>query len=68
MIWGEQGCDIDLKPDPGFFELAEFDKHCQGFTEMTLRALLARGGFGDARRFKRHAVEVFYELTLEVYK
>ncbi len=32
-------------------------------------ALLKRGGFtNEARRFKRHADSVYYELTLEVFK
>lgn len=69
MIWGEMGCDMDLKPDPDFYEYADYDKHCQGFTEATLRSLLSRGGFtNEARRFKRHAAEVYYEMTLEVLK
>lgn len=67
MIWGEMGCDDKFRPIPGMIELAEFDKHCQGFTETTLRALLKRGGFEtEAIRFKRH--QVYYELSLEVWK
>jgi SAM-dependent methyltransferase len=49
--------------------LAEFDKHCSGFTERTLREFLARGGFTNARRISIHAQPaVWYELTLEAFR
>ncbi len=63
LIWGEQGDDV-----PGNEAFEEFDKHCWGYTEETLRALLLRAGFSGIRRFKRHAAEVFYELSLEATK
>lgn len=61
LIWGEQG-------DVFGSALAEFDKHCHGFTEHTLRAFLARGGFQRANRIAVHGAAVWYELTLETFK
>lgn len=61
LVWGEQG-------DVHGSALAEFDKHCQGFTELSLRHFLHSGGFPDARRIRVHGPAVFYELTLETYK
>lgn len=61
MIWGEQG---NIHGD----KFAEFDKHCAGHTEGTLRALLARAGFRFERRYKQHAEAVWYEMTLEFFK
>jgi hypothetical protein len=48
--------------------LAEFDKHCHGFSEATLKAFLADGGFQNARRIKVHSDAVWYELTLEAFR
>lgn len=67
LIWGEQGA----LPGGGLEEqraLADFDKHCQGFTEASLRTFLARGGFSGARRIRVHGDGVWYELTLEAFK
>jgi SAM-dependent methyltransferase len=61
LIWGEQG-------DVHGSDLAEFDKHCHGFTEATLRAFLSRGGFNRAVRISVHGAAVWYELTLETFK
>jgi SAM-dependent methyltransferase len=61
LIWGEQG-------DVHGANLAEFDKHCHGFTHWTLQELLARGGFGSIQRVSVHAPDVWYELTLRCRK
>jgi SAM-dependent methyltransferase len=66
LIWGEQGELPNANEEQR--RLAEFDKHCAGFTERTLREFLARSGFGQARRIKVHSMEVWYELTLECFK
>ncbi len=55
LIWGEQGNEFGD-------DLSQYDKHCHGFTEATLRELLRSEGFGDITRTKIHAVD--YELTL----
>ena len=60
-IWGEQG-------NVHGSEMAQWDKHCHGFTEGSLRALLETNGFGDIRRIQIHAPEVWYELTLACRK
>ncbi len=67
LVWGEQG-QLPGGRVPEQAALADFDKHCQGFTETSLRALLARGGFPMARRVKCHSEAVWYELTLETDK
>jgi ubiquinone/menaquinone biosynthesis C-methylase UbiE len=61
LIWGEQG-------EAHGEEFAQWDSHNQGFTEQSLRELLARGGFRDAQRTKIHGGDVWYELTLEAFK
>lgn len=62
LIWGEQG-------DVHGAELAEFDKHCHGYTEQTLSHFLSRVFRGAApRRGYMHPPEVWYELSLEVFK
>ena len=61
MIWGEQG---NIHGD----EFVEFDKHCAGHTEATLRKLLCDTGFQFERRFRQHADEVWYEMSLEFRK
>lgn len=58
LIWGEQG-------NVHGSDLAEFDKHCHGFTEESLRATLYIAGFKDFRRVSIHSPDVFYELTIE---
>jgi len=60
LIWGEQG----VLPDGEQFELAEFDKHCHGFTEDSLLDFLTSHGFTDVARINIHSSEVWYELTL----
>jgi ubiquinone/menaquinone biosynthesis C-methylase UbiE len=62
LIWGEQG-------DVHGASLAEFDKHCHGFTEQTLSRFLLRvfpGYF--PRRGYVHSPDVWYELTMDVIK
>jgi ubiquinone/menaquinone biosynthesis C-methylase UbiE len=61
LIWGEQG-------DVHGANLAEFDKHCHGYTETTLRDFMARGGFPNAERIQIHHSDVWYELTLTARK
>lgn len=60
LIWGEQG-------DVHGATLAEFDKHCHGFTESSLRAFL-RPLFGEVARTNIHHPDVWYELTLVAAK
>jgi hypothetical protein len=48
--------------------LADFDKHCAGYTEETLREALAAHGFPKAQRINVHGPAVWYELTLETLK
>ena len=57
LIWGEQGSVHGA-------EQAEFDKHCHGFTEGSLRALLEVSGFRVLGRQNIHAPGVWYALTL----
>lgn len=61
LVWGEQGSEHGA-------ELAAWDKHNQGFTEDSLRAFMARGGFPGAARINIHHPDVWYELTLEARK
>lgn len=61
LIWGEQG-------DFHGADLAEFDKHCWGFTEDKLREFLHLSGFDRIGRINIHHPDVFYELTLECFK
>jgi ubiquinone/menaquinone biosynthesis C-methylase UbiE len=65
LIWGEQG---DLPGDQQQFELAEFDKHCHGFTQDTLIDFLTAVGFRFIQRIYIHNPEVWYELTLSCRK
>lgn len=60
LIWGEQG---NVESTAGF---DEFDKHCHGFTEASLRHLLGRHGFTELERVWLH--QVYYELTLRCRK
>lgn len=57
MVFGEQGSLHGA-------EFADFDKHCAGHSEATLRKLLADAGFHTMERVKIHAPEVWYEMTL----
>lgn len=61
LIWGEQGTIHGT-------DLSEFDKHCQGFTEESLRALLRKNGFGSFSRINIHNSAVYYELTVRCSK
>lgn len=63
LVWGEGG-ELPGKEDREQRSLAMFDDHKQGFTEDSLRALLARNGFSSAERVRLHADGVFYELSL----
>lgn len=66
LIWGEQGALPNENEEQR--RLAEFDKHCHGYTEETLRWALQRAGFQNAQRIRVHAPGVWYELTLEVFR
>lgn len=61
LVWGEQG-------DVHGSDLAEFDKHCHGYSEATLRAFLEHGGFSVLSRDRIHSPDVWYELTLSARK
>lgn len=61
LIWGEQGSFHGAG-------LADFDKHCHGFTEESLTALLAECGFREFRRVSIHHPDVFWELTVTCRK
>lgn len=61
LIWGEQG-------DVHGSDLADFDKHCHGYQESTLRTFLERGGFRGIERIRIHDAAVWYELTLGAVK
>lgn len=67
LIWGEQG-ELPGGAVDEQRRLAEFDKHCHGYTEETLRALLAEHDFHDVRRVTLHAAGVWYELSLEAIR
>lgn len=60
LIWGEQG-------DVHGADLADFDKHCHGHTEATLREFLIDGGFANVERVSIHE-GLWYELTLNARK
>lgn len=57
LIWGEQG-------DVHGVDLADYDKHCWGFTEEKLRRTLTEAGFTSLRRISVHHADVWYELTI----
>ena len=61
LIWGEQG-------DVHGTDLAEFDKHCHGFTEASLRYTLESKGFHTCERIQVHSDAVWYELTIRCQK
>lgn len=68
LIWGEQGELPGGAPEEQR-ALADFDKHCYGYVEETLREALAEAGFAERiRRVFVHSRDVWYELTLEVYR
>jgi hypothetical protein len=64
LLWGEGG-ELPGVVSEEQRALARYDDHRQGFTEESLRSVLARNGFPSATRVKRHADGVFYELTLD---
>jgi ubiquinone/menaquinone biosynthesis C-methylase UbiE len=77
LIWGEQGNWVrdGLKDiydntinDQASDSLAEFDKHCQGFTENSLRSILMKYNFVNLNRINIHCADVFYELTIKCNK
>jgi ubiquinone/menaquinone biosynthesis C-methylase UbiE len=57
ILWGEQG---SIHGD----EFAEFDKHCAGHSEVTLRRMLEGVGFKHLERVKIHSQAVWYEMTI----
>ena len=59
LIWGEQG---NIHGE----DLVEFDKHCWGFTESSLRTTLEQAGFKVLERFVQH--KVYYDLALRCSK
>ena len=61
LIWGEMGSAHGEA-------MAEWDKHCHGFTESSLRELLLTHGFRNITRVSIHHADVFYELTLQMEK
>lgn len=61
LTWGEGGTEHGE-------DMAAWDNHACGFVEGSLRALLASGGFTDARRIKVHGDAVWYELTMEAFR
>lgn len=65
LIWGEQAIRPEW-PIERAEELADFDKHCQGFTEETLKDTLTKAGFGNFTPRRLHAV--YYELTIVCQK
>jgi len=67
LIWGEMG-QLPGGAPAAQQALEEFDRHCHGYTEETLRETLATHGFSSARRIQIHASGVWYELTLEAIK
>ena len=70
LVWGEMGqlLGSNCLAYEEQARLADFDKHCHGYTEETLREALAAHGFPSARRIQIHASGVWYELTLEAIK
>ena len=68
LIWGEQGNlgnNGDYRLDKN---IAQYDKHCHGFTQESLYKLLDENGFCDFERIKIHSEEVFYEMTIKARK
>lgn len=62
MIWGEQGSIHGA-------EFAEFDKHCAGHSEVSLRKLLHDAGFVNLRRYFQHPQpDVWYEMSMDGWK
>jgi len=68
LIWGEQGVVENVEVSGDQLELEAYDKHCHGFTEEALCALLSSHGFGDFKRIQIHSPDVFYELTITCRK
>jgi hypothetical protein len=60
LIWGEQG----EGHGDGF---ADFDKHCHGFTEASLRELLAPR-FRELERLPQQHPDIYYDLLLRMVK
>lgn len=61
LIWGEQG---STHGDA----LADFDKHCNGFTPWSLEQTLRLAGFTSFAPMKVHTAAVYYELTIGCMK
>ncbi len=58
LIWGEQGSEHGQ-------EFTNFDKHCCGFTEASLKQRLELAGFKSFTRITIHCPEVWWELTIQ---
>lgn len=61
LIFGEQGVIHGV-------DLSDYDKHCAGFTESSLRNFATRFGFSDLERIRVHNEAVWYELTIRCRK
>lgn len=62
MIWGERGAIHGP-------ELEQYDIHCAGHSEKTMRKLLTDAGFVDLRRYYQHAQPtVWYEMSIEGWR
>jgi ubiquinone/menaquinone biosynthesis C-methylase UbiE len=76
LIWGEQGTlspEQEAQLGPGGVaeqrRLMDYDKHCHGYVEETLREALRQAGVTQAaQRVRIHAEEVWYEMTLKVVR
>ena len=61
IVWGEQGSIHGAA-------FAEYDKHCAGHSEATMRKLLGDAGFVRIERFKQHAEAVWYEMSIQAVR
>lgn len=61
LIWGEAGSVHGE-------DMAQWDNHMQGFTELSLARFLSEGGFTDLERVSIHSAAVWYELTIQCRK
>jgi ubiquinone/menaquinone biosynthesis C-methylase UbiE len=64
MIWGECG----NRENPEYAKFEEFDTHRAGYDFQKLERKLTEHGFRNVRRFKQHAPEVWYEMSVECVK
>lgn len=62
LIWGEQGVWHGQ-------DLADYDKHCHGYTQASLLNFLSNAGFGQFNVFKNSdPVNIYYEVQVKCYK